>query len=378
MKGFFRELEHAKLGRASLPSEAVARQYAKYMWPHVVNLGGGYEKIPRRSRYHVSLSTDNRELAFIAKRASLVSDTLLLSHRGSSRYVPIGHYTDLSMQIPTSYEVPVEYFGIHCPDLPALGEWIRDSKEMLEAGLWWYLPIYSYATRMEPPEVDTFTRRRRPAPYAAMDGLYRPERVEERRGQAARSGHHLAGSVAQPPVNPIDYIVRDKRIIDASGATPEKGELIRPVARIDLPFIDGVTLRDFSEITVNEFSSYEGFRGFLRDQFDGMGRELESNQSEKGLAKIEREIQDQILSVNAQLKSPKRQRILAATHGSIGLTVATLTAVNGSLMNAALAGLVTSTSLWPVLNQFADSSKQPIRDGRWYYVWTLDQKYRNQ
>lgn len=57
--------------------------------------------------------------------------------------------------------------------------------------------------------------------------------------------------------------VEDGRIVDASGIEPLKSKVVRPIPRIDLPFIDGVNLREFSQITVNEFNPYSGFRDFL-------------------------------------------------------------------------------------------------------------------
>ena len=74
--------------------------------------------------------------------------------------------------------------------------------------------------------------------------------------------------------------------MDASGATPVKSQLVHPVLEMDLPFIEGVDLRDFSRITVDEFDSFRAFRDFMRMGFLSIDEALNGVQSQRQLAKI--------------------------------------------------------------------------------------------
>lgn len=73
--------------------------------------------------------------------------------------------------------------------------------------------------------------------------------------------------------------------MDASGASPLKSSLVRPVLTVGLPFVDGVDLRDFSEITTQEFASYTAFRDFLPLTFLELDTALNDVQSERELVK---------------------------------------------------------------------------------------------
>jgi hypothetical protein len=68
-------------------------------------------------------------------------------------------------------------------------------------------------------------------------------------------------------VKAIDYLIRDGRAVDASGAEPLKSQVVRPILSIELPFIDGVSLRDFSKITIEEFGGHCAFRDFFGRAF---------------------------------------------------------------------------------------------------------------
>ncbi|WP_344012518.1 hypothetical protein, partial [Streptomyces thermospinosisporus] len=202
MRGFFR-----RLPSGLDDPRAVAKEYGQYLWdagPHrLVD-----QKKLSRSRFYVGLSVEETGLAELTKRATLISDTLLLTHHRQSPYHELGHGAshpvtfDMADAVsPLATNPYTVHYGMNCPSLESLGRWILASEPLLTAGLAWYLP--SFTTKVS----------RGPEP---------PRRVEA-----------------------VDYLIRDGRVVDASGAEPIKGRLVRPVCRMDLPFLDGVGLADF-------------------------------------------------------------------------------------------------------------------------------------
>ncbi|MFI5891806.1 hypothetical protein ACIA5D_17000 [Actinoplanes sp. NPDC051513] len=352
MRRFFRTLRSEQ--RRDL--EEVATSYGKFLWAQRAKL----ESELSRSRFCVALSIGDtaQDLDNITKRASLISDTLLLSHDESGSYRDIGAISrEESVEwIPAGaggVAVPQDVFmelsrqrdrnhlstayGIYCPDLDMLGQWILDAELLLRAGLVWYLPSYGTAK------------------YRTKDG------VRTALDKVAR-------------VTPVDYLIRDGRAVDASGANPIKSQLVRPVLRIDLPFLEGVGLRDFGKITTGEFSAYSAFRDFLRSKFLEMDTAMNDIQSDRELLKLGLQIKDHVRSARAQMEAARRKRAVSVTGAAIGSVGAILVAVYGPALAAAIAAVGASGGVWGILSATADNSIRALREDKWYYVWALAKK----
>jgi hypothetical protein len=352
MRRFFRTLRSEQ--RRDL--EEVATSYGKFLWDQRVEL----ESELSRSRFCVALSIGDasQDLDNITKRASLISDTLLLSHDESGSYRDIGAISrDESVDwIPAGaggVAVPRDVFmelsrqrernhlstayGIYCPDLDMLGQWILDAEPLLSAGLVWYLPSYGTAK------------------YRTTDGV-----------------RTALDKVAQ--VTPVDYLIRDGRAVDASGANPIKSQLVRPILRIDLPFLEGVGLRDFGKITTGEFSAYSAFRDFLRSKFLEMDMAMNDIQSDRELLKLGLQIKDHVRSARAQMEAARRKRAVSVTGAAIGSVGAVLVAVYGPALAAAIAAVGASGGVWGIISATADNSIRALREDKWYYVWALAKK----
>jgi hypothetical protein len=290
---------HMKRFFGTLPSErqrdpeTVARSYGEFLWYSVDQRLVLQEKLPGSCLY-VSLPMRDSGYGFadLTKRAVLISDTLLLSHHKTGNYHDIteSYNPDLPRPAPlpmSTGQVVVSRIGfkeiwreqeemlrkqagwdrdhlaetcvMDCPSLGELGRWILDAESLLAAGLVWYLPNYAIAT------------------YGITDGVRTP---------------FDKGTVR--PVTVVDYLARDGRAVDASGAEPAKSQLVRTVLRTNLPFVEGVNLRDFGRITVGEFASYSAFRGFLRQSFLGMDAAVNAVQSDRELLKLRLQIEDQV------------------------------------------------------------------------------------
>lgn len=371
MQRFFR---HSYIRR--LPPEEVAAAYGRAMWSRRKAAVVDEPKF-RSERFTVALATDHSGAYFesITKRATLISDTLLLSHTPSAPFRSLGLQNELTPRVsgrdrcgynlaaellssnispnyvfdPGDYihQLPLrqELYGMHCPSLKHLGEWILNAEPLLKAGLSWYLPCY--ATGIASGVFETVVR---------------------------LNEEHLGTSQPHPGV---DYLIRDRRAVDASGANPLKSRLVRPVLTIELPFVDGVDLRDFSDITTQEFACYAAFRDFLRLTFNDVDDALDDVQSERELVKCGLQIMDGIRAIQSEMVKVKRKRAVAASGAVIGTVGAVLVAVYGPAMQAAIATVGASGGLWGVIHAVTENSVQTLRTNKWYYVWVLARKHNS-
>ncbi|MFF2189854.1 hypothetical protein [Streptomyces sp. NPDC058155] len=329
-----------------------------------------------RGRFNIALTPDGSfgEFERITKRAALVSDTLLLSHDGVGLFHELGRRgqyetlprpserrerflaenpeaLDFFGEAPAPDDpIREAWYGMNCPELRGLGRWILDSEQLLKSGLAWYLPSYTTGERNG---VRSDLRLNHDSnKYELRGPLYR---LEEHRRRSA-------------------LLVRDGRAVESSGVEPVKSHLVRHVLSIELPFIEGVDLRTFSEVTAQEFASYSAFRDFLRIRFLELDESLNSTQSDREILKLGLEIKDEIRSVRSEMNTARRKRAVAVTGAGIGSVSAVLVAVYGPAFQEALAAVGASGGLWGVLHAATDNGVRDLRENKWYYVWALARK----
>ncbi|MFG3017813.1 hypothetical protein ACGFZQ_04555 [Streptomyces sp. NPDC048254] len=347
MKQFFSGVRRGRYSTA----EQVAVEYGKFLWKRSRSVTLVEDKNRTRSRFYLGLQVGDDRHGFekVTKRAALISDTLLLAHDPTATIHFLGAQGSvrdtsgmggavangqLGLQHIVDQNNRATRYGMHCPDLDALGQWLLDAQPLLEAGLAWYLPTYSTAF------------------------------VETRGGVPTQL-------TAAERARAVDYLIEDGRAIDASGADPIKSQLIRPILSIELPFIDGVGLRDFSRITVGEFNSYSAFRDYLRLKLLDIDPALNAVDSERQLLKLALEIKEQIRASRAEMEQARHKRFLSASGAAVGTVGAALVAVYGPALESAVGVVGTSGGIWAVINALADNSTRRLREDRWHYMWTL-------
>jgi hypothetical protein len=162
--------------------------------------------------------------------------------------------------------------------------------------------------------------------------------------------------------------------VDTSDVRPVKSRLVRPLLQIDLPFMDGVSIRDFSRITIEEFASYSAFRDFLRLSFLEMDESMNAVQSEDEIVKLGLRIKDEVRSARAEMERVRRRKSVAVTGAVVGSVGAVLVAVYGPALAAAVATLGAGGGLWGIVNAAAENSTRVLRESEWHYVWVLARK----
>ncbi|MCP9944679.1 hypothetical protein LUX12_07635 [Streptomyces somaliensis] len=350
MRRTFRKLKQYQRAGAM---EAVVTEYARSLWlNHTISLNPVKRLFTSASPFHVSIATADASLDWLTKRVTLISDTLLLSHNGAGKYHKLGFECEEDRWGPPElYSLPMheikqgfKQYGFLCPDLYSLGKWLVEAEQLLKSGLAWYMPSYVVIKGDTHSEV-------REAPE--RDHLYKYNR------------YHRSN---------LDFLVNSRKAVDVSPVQPLKSQLVRPILEIELPFIEGVSLQDFSNITVDEFVSYSAFRDFLRMSFLQMDDSLNAVQSERELLKLGLDIKDQVRAARNQMLQARKKRAVGVTGAAIGSVGAVLVAAYGPALQTAIATLGASGGVWGIIHAMAENSMRPLREDKWYYVWVLAEK----
>lgn len=303
----------------------------------------------RRAQFHVAIGIEATGFDRLTKRAALVTDTLLLSHSISENRQFVSHLPDqraVPMAKGGNFGTSVEErqdLHCYCPDLSELGRWLLAAEPLLRAGLAWYMPNYSL------------------------------DRKVIHRSPAGTSHEERSVNVSDL----IDFMQVGHRVIAVDDTRPVPTATVRPVVNdLELPFLDGVSLKEFSAITTGEFDSYQAFQSWLRRRLMDVDPALNAVESERELARIDLDIKDEVRALGFQMRAARKNRAVAATGAAVGTVSATLTAVLAhSQIAAVIAGFAGGTSasggLWEVVRARTENSPRKLRESPWYYVWTL-------
>ncbi|WP_406505727.1 hypothetical protein [Streptomyces sp. NBC_01602] len=321
------------------PAE-VAKKYAMEMFGGRGNVPLLKERERARSRFHIGLNVLPGDFSEVTKKSFLVSDVLMLTQDQEGPKVPLG---TLERSIPggtdsfgqggsTYYSTP---YGIQCHDLAGLGKWLMDAEPLLKSGLAWYLPQFVQS--------DT------------------------------RVMGHLAPShpLKTTPID-YDFLIRDGRAIEASGAEPITSHVTRVLFKMKVPYIEGVPLSDFSALTVSEFNSHALFKAWLRKRILELDDALEDTQSQRKIAAIEEEIRHGVAEVEAQMVRATSSKSVSTTGAVTCTTTVALLAVQHPSMLAVVTALgIAPAGLWNFLKTHSEEGKPKARESDWFYLWAL-------
>ncbi|MFD5877029.1 hypothetical protein [Streptomyces sp. NPDC060322] len=294
------------------------------------------------SPYYVGLSSDVGSFTHVTKRVTLVTDTMLLSDHGVGTVHHLGFRQALD---PASGTDVAWRFGMVTADLVKLGQWLLDAEPLLRKGLVWYGPVFVQGEL-----------------GGVLPGPEWSDNVPALPSLTDRS---------------IEFLVEHGRAVDVSRTKPLASRVVQPVLEIDLPFIDGLSLSDFAQVTSDEFDSYRHYRDFMRSRLLELDDALEAVDSQVALERVALSIRDELNAATAELRSAARSRALSRSGAVLGTTSALLAAVRPEALQGALAASATiaagATGLWPTIQAFSDI-KSKRTQGKWHYVWVLQGK----
>jgi hypothetical protein len=321
---------------------------------------GYYEHLLRAkaastSPYYVGLSSQIGTFTHVTKRVALVADTMLLSDHGAGEAHELGERRessfipgDIDMTQPERGRITTWRYGMVTSDLAALGQWLLDAEPLLRSGLIWYGPVFTEGS----------------------PGFY-----------ATEGGDILNDTQAEPPPSfsdrSIDFVVEHGRAVDLTRAKPLASRVVRPILEIDLPFIDGLSVSDFAQVTSDEFDGYRQYRDFMRSRLLELDDALEAVDSQVALERIALAIRDELNAATAEMRNAARTRALSRSGAVLGTTSAVLAAVRPEALQGALATSATlaagATGLWPTIQAFAEGKARHTH-GKWHYIWALQKR----
>ncbi|MFE6962182.1 hypothetical protein [Streptomyces sp. NPDC057696] len=334
--------------RASV--QDVALKYGRTLNPCYERLLNA--KAVSASPYYVGLSSDMESFTHVTKRVVLVADTMLLSDHGVGAVHELGERQQSyalppfgdNPQIPHN-ELHTWRYGMVTKDLVELGQWLLDAEPLLRSGLVWYGPVFMAGNS---------------GASSTLDWRITPAR--QLPSFSDRS---------------IDFVVEHGRAVDLARSKPLASRVVRPILEIDLPFINGLSLSDFAQVTSEEFDSYRQYRDFMRSRLLELDDALEAVDSQVALERVALSIRDELNAATAEMSSAARSRALNRCGAVLGTTSAILAAVRPEALQGALAVSATitagATGLWPTIQAFADNKPKRMH-GKWHYVWVLQKK----
>ncbi|WP_148838441.1 hypothetical protein [Streptomyces sp. sk2.1] len=301
--------------------------------------------------YYVGLSSEMGSFTHVTKRVVLVTDTMLLSEHGTGAVHQLGFWpTETRIVDPSGTGAEygtgrISRYGMVTKDIGELGQWLLNAEPLLRSGLVWYFPIKITGASVRDSDLDREPPNPDPLPSFSDQS--------------------------------IDFVVEHGRAVDLSRAKPLASRVVRPILEIDLPFIDGLSLSDFAQVTSEEFDSYTQYRDFMRSRLLDLDDALEAVDSQVALERIALTIRDELRAATAEINKAARSRALIRSGAVLGSTSAVLAAVRPEALQGALATSATiaagATGLWPTIQAFADI-KPKRAHGKWHYVWVLQKK----
>lgn len=333
----------------------VAYLYARALYPEHERLLSA--KAAAAFPYYVGLSSELGSFSHVTKRIVLVTDTMLLSDHGIGSVHGLGEHSRTTygssfmpgasnaVQDPPT-TTSTHRYGMVTNDLAQVGRWLLEAEPLLRSGLAWYLPVYTQG------------------PSGWHDSEY-------------AGFNRDSGPLPSFSDRSIDFVVEHGRAVDLSGTKPLASRVVRPILEIDLPFIDGLSLTDFAQVTREEFNSYRLYRDFMRSQLLELDDALEAVDSQVALERIALSIRDELNAATAQLSSAARSRALSSAGAVLGTASAVLAAVRPAALQGALGVSATiaagATGLWPTIQALADTTPKRAH-GKWHYVWVLQKR----
>ncbi len=288
--------------------------------------------------FHIAVATDDASLGHLTKRGSLVADSLILSHDDASR----------SQTLPEWYIDSSGYSGgwtvfsgeVRCGGLSSLGNYLRAAEPLLRKRVVTYQPNVLIRAFQDYPDQD----------YG--------------------DGHRNYKSMA-------DLLVAERRVVDVlAGATARsiKAQLLRPVLTIDLPYLEGTSLRDYCAIAADEGEALSVAQDYLRSKFLSLEDGRSEDDELRDLTRLSLEIKDGVRAVKSDLRRITRKNAVQIAGGALAACTATLVALDVGAMLQVAAVVGAGGGLWSVVS----SAEQLLRERSvlserpMFFFWLLD------
>jgi hypothetical protein len=293
------------------------------------------------TNFNVSIISSDRDLEDITRKGSLIASQLIITHDDSWPETTVG--TDVVGGQTFRWEINKQ---MRSPRLATLGRWLRDVAPLIEAKQLVYVPNIS---------------------------------------------HELAGGESNPgePVKAEELGLREPRfhygLILDGGRLTQSSDLAslgnRAMIRlldIEIPVLEGIRLRDFSVITVEESDAHGVFRDYLRKRLLDLDGLSDAREVERKSAIIGIELTEGLRELTSELKLVSKRNAVQATGATLTFASASLVAVTSPALAPVLLALGIAggaASLAGALTNLQNDTAK-LHGRPFYFLWLLRHKVR--
>ncbi|MDG4754515.1 hypothetical protein O7630_26580 [Micromonospora sp. WMMD718] len=310
----------------------------------------------RRRPFDVSVASLDTDLSFLTKRATLVTAKLVLSQPGGEhRYLVNREICKRCGEDPDHcgprcrYEdIRIDQLFAECDDLGRLGAYLRDCAPLLELGQLVYFPQTFRRSHLESRAPDA---------------------------QSTSSLFDTSGRIelGDNPDRTLDLIVKGHRVVDVPSGDPVKARLVTPLLQLDLPMLEGTSLRDYCAILTQEGDALAATQAYLRGRM--LEVDTDPDRALVQLVKLDAEIQEGVRAARAEVARVARRSAVQAAGAAVATVAATLVAVEGTQLAPVLGMLGAGGFFSAVLaaDQYADRRGE-LRQRPFYLLWLLSRR----
>lgn len=312
---YYHFFEEIKSRRISSPA-SITKEFAKFFLDKELNINN--------TKHTISVAANNTSLSFLTKRLSLLSDNVIITHKSdNSIFIALGETNDR--------EDYWSRISLVCPNEIYLGKWLLNCENLLLQGAISYYPKYR---------------------YTGCSWL-------------SNRWDYTKSSIS------VDAIVSSRDIVEIENKNLVKSKLIRPIIRIEIPYIDNVDIKTFSKITLDEKSYIEPFRNHLKLNLLSIKDHEHGEFFDVELEKLGIEIRDGVRMLDDDLKALRRKRSFEVTGAVIAMTTATLIAVHGTAFETVSKVLGSGGGIFLLSRIIAenDFKKTALENSPYYYLW---------
>ncbi|HEX8103207.1 MAG TPA: hypothetical protein VF533_11380 [Solirubrobacteraceae bacterium] len=299
-----------------------------------------------RGRYDFALAIDDGDIELLTRRALLVADKLVLAHGPSTALQLLSSVKDEGFDWWTDTSTYVR-----CPDLTALGRYLTACEPLIANGTLTYLPnIERHWTHVDdaPDSLGSGYMGR-------SDGVNRSDTVQRI----------------------LDLTVSGDRVVDV-GVSHLVRRLMTPLLQLEVPTIEGTTLRDYCSILTGESDRLSAAQDALRLRLLDLTASEETWPAQVDVARVEIDLRENLRELESELRRVSRRNAVQVAGAAIGTVAATLVAITGDDLAAALALLSASGGVWGLVGALADRGDQlePLRRRPDYLFWIISRRSR--
>lgn len=316
-----------------------------------------------RSTFDVAVLTDGEALDSLTKRTSLIADRLVLAHSTSGNRIAL----------------PVRTQRRPAGDL---SDWYRKQRVSVR------VPITSSShskTTAPPGVVRLATYLQGIMPFILTEQLTYFPNLDVQEYDYDDSPDSLGwGRMGMgDPVNDeratlrhfTDFVVAGRRILQDESASLVRRRLVTPILELNLPIIEGTSLRDFCDLATGEAEAFRRAQNHLREQlllFDV----TDEDSRDLNVATLDLRLRDAVDDLSSQTRALVRRNSVRAAGGVFATAAATLVAISGEDLANIVSIVGLSGGAWSVITaaeQYAED-RQRLRQNPWYFFWLLDKQ----